>query len=151
MNKPSPFWPGVAVGWIAGIVVAWGIALATLSPAPRVAGLPHVEHLAPPTLTYGAELEAARSPTWQTFEKHFLAAHPTCAACGGPSEVGHHIQPFHLHPELELDESNIIALCNKHCCHLLLGHLGNFRSWNTEVRADAAKMLEKINNRPQGP
>lgn len=64
---------------------------------------------------------APRSSKWPTFRKHYLAAHPGCAACGTLESVElHHIQPFHERPELELDESNVIGLCREH--HFTLGH-----------------------------
>lgn len=73
--------------------------------------------------------------------------------CGGEEKLEvHHIRPFHLHPDLELDPDNLITLCEAghdgSNCHLLFGHLGNFKSFNVDVRADAAHMGEKIENRP---
>jgi hypothetical protein len=52
----------------------------------------------------------------------------------------HHIKPFHLHPNLELDPRNLITLCElpgrDH--HLLIGHLDEWESYNVNVR-DGAK------------
>lgn len=50
----------------------------------------------------------------------------------------HHIRPFHLHPELELDDQNLITLCerNGHDCHFTAGHFHNWRNWNPNVVAD---------------
>lgn len=48
-----------------------------------------------------------RSPEWPHVREEFLKACPACAACGGTEDLNvHHIQPFHLHPELELDPAN---------------------------------------------
>jgi hypothetical protein len=44
---------------------------------------------------------------------------------------GHHIKPFHLFPELEMDESNWITLIRP--WHFYLGHLRNWHYWNPEV------------------
>jgi hypothetical protein len=98
-----------------------------------------------------------RSPTWGKFKKEFAKMHPkVCSCCGistGKIEL-HHIIPFHLAPEREEDESNVIWLCeNKKDgvnCHLFIGHLGNFKSFNEHVVFDAAIWFEKISKRPAG-
>lgn len=83
---------------------------------------------------------AARSPEWPRVEKEHLMREPTCAACGyrGSGLQVHHIKPFHLHPALELEPSNLITLCEvkgrDH--HLLLGHLDEWESFNVNVRHD---------------
>ncbi len=99
--------------------------------------------------------EIPRSGQWPAVEKAHLHAQPTCAACGlGQPEQGlqvHHMLPFHFcvklgRPELELDERNLMTLCdetiNNH--HLLLGHLGDFQSYNPNVKADVASPLGKL-------
>ena len=52
----------------------------------------------------------------------------------------HHKVPFHIAPDLELDENNMVSLCeNKKygCnCHLMLGHRGNYRKVNISVEYD---------------
>lgn len=85
----------------------------------------------------------ARSPEWPRVEKQALAAHPACEACGSTvRRQVHHCQPFHLHPELELDLSNLIVLCmGANECHLKIGHGDNFRAYNPAVRADAAEAM----------
>ena len=98
-------------------------------------------------------LGTARSGHWPTVRKHHLEMHPTCALCGGTAKLEvHHIRPFHLHPDLELDPSNLVTLCEANKdgvnCHLLFGHLGNFKSFNVDVLEDAKQWLKKIANRP---
>ncbi len=100
-----------------------------------------------------AECGKARSTHWPTFEHHFAIKFPRrCAYCGRIDGVQlHHISPFHLHPELELDENNVIWLCENapEDHHLHIGHLGNFRtSFNPNVREDCKKHLAEINARP---
>ena len=97
-----------------------------------------------------------RSTKWPKVRKAYLAENPSCAVCGatrGKLEV-HHVRPFHLHPDLELDPGNFITLCendkNGVNCHLLFGHLGNFKSVNTFVREDASTWHAKLINRPKG-
>jgi 5-methylcytosine-specific restriction protein A len=60
----------------------------------------------------------------------------------------HHIRPFHTHPELELEPSNLITLCESgrrgvHC-HLLFGHLGSFRRVNPMVHEDVKRWRAKL-------
>lgn len=93
---------------------------------------------------------AKRSPKWQSLRKSFLFG-KRCAACGSTKKlVAHHKIPFHLKPELELDESNLIALCeNKsHNCHLWIGHLGNYRSYDNDVALEAARFFTRLLLRP---
>lgn len=96
-----------------------------------------------------------RSDRWPTVRKHFITAFPLCAVCGGKKKLEvHHIMPFHLKPELELEPTNLITLCENDKdgvnCHLLFGHLGNFKSFNQTVKIDAQIWAEKISKRPKG-
>lgn len=73
--------------------------------------------------------------------------------CGGKDKLEvHHIKPFHLHPELELDPSNLIVLCESGGgglnCHLAIGHLGSYKSFNVDVVNDSATWKKKIESRP---
>ena len=89
---------------------------------------------------------AIRSSHWETVRKKHLKSFPTCAACGCSDDLQvHHIKPFHLDPELELEESNLITLCesqDNHKCHLNIGHLGNFKNENPNVVKDAEEALK---------
>ena len=98
-------------------------------------------------------LSVARSGHWATVRKHHLESFPTCAVCGGSETIEvHHIKPFHLHPDLELEPLNLITLCeskkNGINCHLAVGHIGNFKSLNATVETDAAFLLAKLKGRP---
>ena len=92
-----------------------------------------------------------RSPKWEKVEKNHLLKEPLCMCCQqGAPNTGvqiHHIIPFHIcvllgRPDLELDERNLITLCesekgkpcNDH--HLLIGHLDDFKSSNLSVQND---------------
>ena len=84
-----------------------------------------------------------RSGKWPGVRRAFKKAHPVCAACGSKRGIQvHHVKPFALHPELELEPDNLISLCPR--CHLLWGHLGFFRAFNPTVRQDARIMRLKI-------
>lgn len=91
---------------------------------------------------------AYRSPKWSKIRKQFLKDHPTCSACGSDKDLEvHHIEPVHINPDKELDTTNLITLCNKYC-HLAIGHLMNYKSFNKNVTQDAENFLYKIKNRP---
>ena len=102
-----------------------------------------------------APITASRSPKWAGVRDAFLKLHPICEVCEGNENLNvHHIKPFHLHPELELEPTNLITLCEceKHGinCHLLIGHLGNFHNINVHILEDIpiwnARLKEKNDN-----
>ena len=80
-----------------------------------------------------------RSSHWDETRDSFLEKHPLCEACGRDKHLQvHHVAPFHLHPELELLESNLITLCmDEYDCHLKIGHGDSFQCYNPNVREDA--------------
>jgi len=84
-----------------------------------------------------------RSSHWDSTRDAFVKSHPACAACGSTKKLQvHHILPFHLHPELELDQKNLIALCmDENECHLEIGHGGSFKCYNPRVVAQAQRFL----------
>jgi hypothetical protein len=90
--------------------------------------------------------KAARSPEWPKVKRAYLKTHPGCAVCNGKIGVTvHHILPYWKYPELELDPTNFITLCEyvaNH--HLFVGHLMNWLKWNTNVVVDAAIWNERI-------
>lgn len=94
-----------------------------------------------------------RSPHWPRVRAGHLKAEPTCAACGTREHLAvHHIWPFGWPggDKTELDPSNLITLCESPArnCHLLIGHLLDYRSRNPSVVADALWFRARITNRP---
>jgi 5-methylcytosine-specific restriction protein A len=92
-----------------------------------------------------------RSSKWRKFRGAFKAKNPNCAVCGSKKKVEvHHKIPFHYAPDLELNKENLISLCeNKKYgihCHLLIGHLGNYRRFNYNIEIDAMTWNQKIQN-----
>lgn len=85
----------------------------------------------------------SRSPQWPMVAREHLQKEPACVVCGyrGRGLQVHHIKPFHLFPDLELDPNNLITLCEvkgrDH--HLLLGHLDDWESYNLNIRTDAKR------------
>lgn len=94
-----------------------------------------------------SSLELQRSPKWDSVRAKFLKKNPYCVVCHTKSKLNvHHIIPFHMSPDLELKESNLITLCESH--HFLFGHLNNWQSYNVDCVADCKLWEEKIKNRP---
>ena len=101
-----------------------------------------------------ADLGDKRSSKWASVRKKHIGENNVCAVCGGTKMLEvHHKQSFREHPELELEPSNLITLCeaktNGANCHLLFGHLGNYRSINTNVDSDVKIWNDKIKSRPE--
>ncbi len=100
-----------------------------------------------------ARFDIQRSPEWPRVEQAHLKLQPHCVACkpGTNSQAKlqvHHIFPFHYcvalgRPDLELDQRNLITLCEDEVGHpaddhhLLVGHLDDFKSSNLDVVTDA--------------
>ena len=92
---------------------------------------------------------AKRSPKWAKVRKAKLLLQPECEVCGCTHALEvHHVIPFHIAPEKELDIDNLIVLCqNKKYginCHLLIGHMGNFKTFNILCRIDAVTWRMKL-------
>jgi len=91
---------------------------------------------------------AVRSPKWSGVRKEHLKGHPCCAACGRDKKLEvHHITPVHVDPSMELDPLNLITFCADPC-HIVFGHLMNFKSWNVSVEYDCKIFLDKVKHKP---
>jgi len=91
---------------------------------------------------------ATRSPKWSTVRKKHLEQNPICIACGKKKQLEvHHKKPVHIHPELELDPLNLVTLCSSPC-HIIFGHLMDWKSWNISVEMDATVYYNKVKNKP---
>jgi hypothetical protein len=100
------------------------------------------------------EWSKSRSSKWPEVRKAHLQKNPTCSVCGSKEAVEvHHIKPFHIAPELELDESNLISLCESKKygvnCHLFFGHLGNYKAENLNVVEDVSLWQERFASRKE--
>jgi 5-methylcytosine-specific restriction protein A len=90
-----------------------------------------------------------RSGSWRTVRARHLIGHDHCFVCGQKSKLEvHHVIPFSVAPHLELDPENLVSLCeNKKYginCHLLIGHLGNYRRTNVSFWQDAVTWAMKL-------
>lgn len=76
---------------------------------------------------------AVRSPKWSKIRKEHLKNNPNCIACGRSKKVEvHHIIPVHKNPNLELDPSNLVTLCDDPC-HIVFGHFMDYKFFNPDV------------------
>ena len=95
------------------------------------------------------DLEPVRNEEFvEKLEKLHLKLEPTCAACGSSKKLNvHHKKPFHLYPELELDENNLVTLCmSKMECHLLIGHGSDFKCYNPYVESDIKILQSELSH-----
>ena len=93
-----------------------------------------------------------RSKDWPKVREAHLKENPVCNICGCKVDVEvHHIKPFHLYPELELEPSNLISLCETKKygvnCHLFFGHLGNYKTENLHLLDDVKIWKERFEER----
>jgi len=57
----------------------------------------------------------------------YRSEHPECAWCGRNKKLDvHHIIPVSVAPERAGDYSNLMMLCRKPQCHLIVGHDTNY-------------------------
>ena len=95
-------------------------------------------------MVFGGE---PRSSKWEKTRSDFVAEHNQCSCCKTKKVLQvHHIEPFHNHPEKELDVNNLITLCAT--CHFVFGHLKNWRSYNPNVLEDVKVFRKKMEDRP---
>lgn len=138
--KRNELWivASVFIGVLLGNLVIYLIELEPIPPEPIDQQLESIE---------GMTFEGPRASEWVYVRNEFVRRHPRCEACGSGYNLNvHHIKPFHLYPELELDEGNLITLCREH--HFRIGHdpdgkgpaKPNWSASNPNVRSDAANM-----------
>lgn len=66
--------------------------------------------------------------------KEYKKENPFCAYCGRSLAVDvHHKLPVSVAPERAADKQNMITLCRKPKCHLIVGHMGNYKMHNSKV------------------
>ena len=87
--------------------------------------------------------EKTRSPRWPIARDACLKIHRNCCACGSVKRLQvHHVEPFHLRPELELDLANLMVLCmGPNECHFRIGHGSDFKAFNPHVAKHAGTAL----------
>ena len=92
-------------------------------------------------------LGAERSPKWKQFCKDMEKMWGNrCLVTDSEIIQWHHVLPFHLFPESELDPQNVRPL--RPDVHFLLAHLGKWASYNENILRDIEIWKAKIANRP---
>lgn len=90
-----------------------------------------------------------RSPGWDNVRNTWIVNNNFCRCCGSRFNLEvHHIRPYHLWPEFELESTNLITLCREH--HLEFGHLNSWYSYNLDIVAMADDFLHRLRTRPSG-
>lgn len=93
----------------------------------------------------------ARSGRWPSFRRSFLKTNHKCEVCGGTTKLNvHHIVPFYIDQSKELDPENMITLCEGSRglnCHFWIGHNGNWKAWNENVRENAKSFGKMLSER----
>ena len=87
-----------------------------------------------------------RSSEWNKVRKEHLKVEPVCQICKTMKSLQvHHKQPFHLFPELELRQDNLITVCTSRYwgfnCHFDVAHAGNFKYYNPWIDEDTLIIL----------
>lgn len=76
-----------------------------------------------PLSTYG------RSSKWNSVRKAHLLQYPKCCVSGLKTNLDvHHVKPYYLFPDLELDFDNLRTISRPY--HFLIGHLCNWSRYN---------------------
>ena len=92
-----------------------------------------------------------RSSKWRKVRKKHVNENPFCAVCEDVRKLEvHHIEPFHVNPDRELDPANLVTLCDRKNigCHYVFGHLKSWKSHNRTLEEDIEIWNDKIKNRP---
>lgn len=67
------------------------------------------------------ELKRARNKAWRELSAHIRAERGACEICGATEKLQvHHVLPKKQHPDLLLEENDLICLCARH--HFLWHH-----------------------------
>ena len=91
-----------------------------------------------------------RSSKWKKVRKEFLKKNSKCVVCGSTKKLEvHHKVPFSVSSDLELEEKNLIVLCENGRfrginCHLMIGHLLDYKRYNINVEIDAMIWNKKL-------
>lgn len=101
--------------------------------------LTHIKDVAQKKTTW----KKVRSSKWRSVRKLHLKKYPRCRICESKRNIQvHHIKPISLFPELELSLKNLTTLCSH--CHLVIGHLRDYRTYNRFFIADVRYIRRRI-------
>ena len=98
----------------------------------------------------GSTVTASHSdPAWRRLRNEHIQGQPDCQVCGISARDNqvHHIRPRRTAPELFLDRSNLVTLCQRH--HFWVGHASDWRSSNTNLAASITAIKQAAQNNIQ--
>ena len=98
----------------------------------------------PSYVTHNAKAAWATRKAMKEFRE--LPENSECDWCGRNKKLEvHHIEPVSVAPEKAADQENMIMLCRKPACHLIVGHDGDFGGRYVEnVKAICANSNQRI-------
>jgi hypothetical protein len=105
------------------------------------------------TIQMPVKARIIRSSKWPAVRKKWLATHAKCQSCSITTKLEvHHLVPVNVDASKELDETNLITLCEygSHDCHFHFGHLLNWSAYNPNCLKDSQNYLNEVSTRPQG-
>jgi len=87
-----------------------------------------------------------RHKDWPKIRMEHIKLFGKCYVCRKTKKLQvHHIIPFNIAPDLELNPDNLITLCtNNMNCHLIFGHKGNYRETNDDCVDDSVYWRRKL-------
>jgi 5-methylcytosine-specific restriction endonuclease McrA len=91
-----------------------------------------------------------RDGRWRTIRNKLIEESGCCSVCGKKTNlIVHHKTPFHVDPTLELEETNLVVLCENETlnCHLIFGHLGNWHKYNLDIDQDIETWNKKLDKK----
>jgi 5-methylcytosine-specific restriction enzyme A len=85
----------------------------------------------------------SRSIHWPAVRKAHLEKESVCRGCGSKHDLQvHHLKPFHLRPDLELEEANLATVCRM--CHFVICHLNGWNRENPNADQDLKAHRKKV-------
>ena len=93
------------------------------------------------------ELGVKRDSGWNRLRKEYVKANPKSEISGSTKDLEvHHKRPVWLFPEDEMKWENLMTVTHNE--HILLCHLGSYKSYNPNIEEDAKIWKAKIEHRP---
>ena len=80
---------------------------------------------------------------WRKVRNEHIEHESCCQMCALTRKLEvHHVQPWHIAPDLRYDLENLITLCRE--CHFRFGHYLNWKLSNPEIRS-MCKFIQERN------